>query len=633
MSQSSSNTVPPVEKWLQSFDAWYSDIEQNHRYQESAHCYFELDETSQPFLNVTIVLTKTPSKRPETDAPATPAPEDEENKSKQSEGSTVDNEPHKRINSESHKLVKLLPTREEVAQGRIVVRLPQAAPPATQAEATVPGDAVQGNKPAPEGRLPDQTIVQDFKSSVGHSFNIDNALAGRSFRIASNSALNQDLLKLLVLDSRPTPSPDITITPAILSPERLWQEPSLQTEGGRYGILLRAALLAKVTGSKANISLFINRLEDLRALFAQAEHLELPLWKKAAIVHSLWMLLEEVQETDPVIPESLLHLPATLRHLLTDTKPLPFQQRWRHVLWYRWNRTLPTRISQHIHLLTRGGHVLAYAAFVSLLLLSVHPSVAPISDALAGLFSTLAHWRATLFPDPAALAITLATAAGLTYALTTHRLTLPEKVALTINDKIETILDSTLADLMKANMDVQIGRLGRGEPPGTTPEGVARKLDEVFSLKELVNSYESTVRARRRHVAEEVGKAQRIRLESHQRLRNAALGVTASFVLLEIGSRIQDHRDIQAGTDTLSYIYWLERRGADGVRPPSSDPSRVPEAMLDCARTEIIEQRPPSPECLDQWRENSLASSSQLLFLVFTISMLIFFVRVMRRND
>lgn len=128
MSQSSSNTVPPVEKWLQSFDAWYSDIEQNHRYQESAHCYFELDETSQPFLNVTIVLTKTPSKRPETDAPATPAPEDEENKSKQSEGSTVDNEPHKRINSESHKLVKLLPTREEAAQGRIVVRLPQAAP-------------------------------------------------------------------------------------------------------------------------------------------------------------------------------------------------------------------------------------------------------------------------------------------------------------------------------------------------------------------------------------------------------------------------------------------------------------------------------------------------------------------------
>ncbi|WP_228468596.1 hypothetical protein, partial [Achromobacter denitrificans] len=163
------------------------------------------------------------------------------------------------------------------------------------------------------------------------------------------------------------------------------------------------------------------------------------------------------------------------------------------------------------------------------------------------------------------------------------------------------------------------------------PESVARKLDDAFSLKELVNSYESTVRARLRHVAHEVRKAQNIRVESHQRVRNAALGVTASFVLLEIGSRIQDHRDLQAGTDAMSYAYWLHRQGPAATAAGNPAAEGAPTAILDCARNEIVQHQPSSSECLDQWRESSLASSSQLLFLVFLIALIMFVVRVMRR--
>jgi hypothetical protein len=613
-----------IETWLKTLDDWYTDIANNSHYREQVYCHFERSDSSEASMTFSVVLTPTsqqtePATLPE--LPATPLPVTNKDRQKPSRTSA--------LNNDRPAIAALLPTRAE-ARGRVVVKA-QSRP----ATPEIPPDKnTQANKPAREIKEENRSNTSDFKAVQTYNFNIDNNLAGYSFKIASSSALNEDLLKVLVLGPPPTQSNACVSLPAMLSPEMLKSDPCFNTEGGRYGILLRAALVAKVTGSKANLALYINRLEDLRALFREASKLPLSLSQRATLTRSLWRLLDEVRESDPVIPADLKTLPETLRQQLSNPSKIG-RSTLSDLAWYGWNFRLPYWISKHISALTRCGHLLAYAAFASLLLLALHPALDFTNGAMSHWLAQLSLWRSQYLPDAATLAITFAASAGAIYALATRRLTMPERVALSINDKIEEVLDSTLADLMKANMDVQIGRLGRGEAPGLVPESIARKLDNAFALKDMVNSYESTVRARRRHVAAEVGKAQHIRLESHQRLRNAALGVTASFVLLEIGGRIQEHRDLQAGTDSFSYFYWLksDNRIEGTAAKQGETPAVTNVKTLDCARTEIAQQQPASPECLTEWRDSALASSSQLLFLVFLIAMLMFIVRVIRRVD
>jgi hypothetical protein len=609
----------PVEQWLEALQAWYADIAANSHYQERVYCYFEKDDAD-PRMDFAVVLTPTPAQAAAApaEAPAAPPAARDENRSKPARTASLSNN--------RPAVADLLPSRSE-ARGRVVVRRPPQGE--SQASAKPENISPAADTAARVSKSQDRANVSEFKSAASYSFNIDNNLAGYSFKIASSSALNEDLLKLLVLSAPPKEAGDCVSLVATLSRDTLDSDPCFRTEGARYGILLRAALIAKVTGSKANLALYINRLEDLRALFGQVGALPLAVSQRAQLTRALWRLLDEVRETSPVIPSEMQALPDEIRRSLASGSTSALSK-LRDVLWYRWNFTLPVWISKHIAVLTRGGHALAFGAFAALLLLSLHPGLDFTHGMLASGIARLTQWRTQFFPDAATLAIALACAAGAVYAFSTRRMTMPERVALAINDKIEAVLDSTLADLMKANMDVQIGRLGRGEPPALTPESVARKLDVAFAMKDMVNSYESTVRARRRHVAAEVSKAQHIRLESHQRLRNAALGVTASFVLLEIGGRIQDHRDLQAGTDAMSYFYWLER-GKTAPNAPSADPAAL--TTLACARTEVVQQQPPSPECLDQWRESALGASSQLLFLVFLIAMLMFAVRVIRPVD
>ncbi|SSW68540.1 hypothetical protein [Achromobacter agilis] len=620
MSRDIADGATPVTKWLDELADWYRGIAENSHYQEKVYCYFDL-ASDKPDLKFSVVLEPTPAagdKAADGEPPAKEERSPAENTTKRAAElpATI----------ERSNLKNLLPTRAE-ARGRVALRALPAAVRAPQNEAK--SATPDGNKAL---RMPQEAggaTVSDFKSTAARSFSINNTPVDYAFHMASSSALNEDLLKLLVRSPPPANSPNCISLAVSLSSETR-QDPCLQTDAGRYGILLRAALVAKVAGSKGNLALYINRLEDLREMFGKAEELPISAIKRARLMRSLWDLLEDVREKAPVIPGALRQLPTELRPALTGSPRVRLRDLG-DLAWYRWNLTLPVWISKHVARLTKLGHLLAYAAFASLLLLSLHSALAPVDGAFADWLAHIAAWRSRALPDGATLAMAFAAAAGVLYALTTQRLTMPERVALSINDKIEGVLDSAIADLMKANMDVQIGRLGRGEPPGLIPESVARKLDEAFALKELVNSYESTVRARLRHVAHEVRKAQNIRLESHQRVRNAALGVTASFVLLEIGSRIQDHRDLQAGTDSMSYAYWLHRQ--DGAAAAGSPHAvAAPSAILDCARTEIVQQKPSSPECLDQWRESSLASSSQLLFLVFLIALLMFVVRVMRRG-
>ena len=682
-----------IENWLASLKTWYQEINENSHYRESAYCDFERTDEGQTYLNATIVLQATPVRLPErgkADHSPVTSGQDEENRATK--------RPVVGVTNDRPKLVNLLPTRAQAAHGKIIVRQPVKTDSDSEAIAGIDvPPARKGVSPTANNGLNSTT---DFNTTVGERINLGNDLALEKSKGSESSTLNHHLGKLLVLRRPPVEAPGITHIPIVLCSDHLKNEPCLQTDAGRYGILLRAALLAKVTGSKANLSLYINRLEDIRALFAQADTLGLSLWQKAALSRALLRLLEETRlwvqpdktevsesaehETEykstrhPIIPETLNNLPDHLRKLLKgktidQSSPispvafwraktsLPSKRRmsvllWQRLkrrvpilAWYHWNRTVPDWVNMNEVRLTLTGHMLAYGAFASLIWLSLHREAIPeVVLSLPGMHQLLA-WRASALPDTAALAVGLAIAAGLIYALTTKRLTLEDRFALTINDKIETVLDSILADLMKANMDVQIGRMGRGEPPGTIPESVSRKLDEIFALKELVNSYESTVRARRRHVAEEVSKEQRIRVERNQQLRNAALGVTASFVLFEIGSRIQDHRDLIAGTDPYSFSYWMSKRssnndapgpltdgasnsGTKGAHENTGTLANAPQTTLKCAYTEIKEQSPASPECLSQWRDNALGSSSQLLLLVFVMAMLIFFVRVIRRG-
>lgn len=626
MNTTSQHEVDPVEAWLKALDTWYTGIASNSHFQERVYYQFEPSDSGS-HLNCTVTLTPSRTQPVELSVPE-PTTEaqkvDDKNRSKSTNTTSLTNQ--------RPALATLLPTRDE-ARGRVVVRpQPKIAPPTSGTPVSSQlSDVDKSALRAPKDI--NRIAVSDFKTAQSYSFNIDNRLAGYSFKVASSSALNQDLLKLLVLGSPPSKSDECVYAATTLTPEMLNANACFQTESGLYGILLRAALVAKVTGSKANLALYINRLEELRSLFGEAGALPLSFTQRAQLTHMLWRLLDEVRETAPVIPAELQSLPGDVKRCLTGPARMGLST-ISDVTWYGWNFSLPAWISKHIVALTRCGHLLAYGAFASLLLLALHPGLDFSGGTASQWLAQLSIWRTQYLPDGATLAIAFAAGAGVIYALTTRRLTMPERVALSINDKIEEVLDSTLADLMKANMDVQIGRLGRGEPPGLIPENVARKLDAAFSLKDMVNSYESTVRARRRHVAAEVSKAQHIRLESHQRLRNAALGVTASFVLLEIGGRIQDHRDLQAGTDAFSYAYWLERGNkiatSTNLPAPLSD---IAVTTLDCARTEIVQQHPPSPECLNEWRDSALASSSQLLFLVFLIAMLMFVVRVIRRVD
>lgn len=606
----------PKEKWLDALDDWYLDIAGNSYYKEWVYCYFESND-GESQMNFTVTLWPTPAEPPKASTPEAGASSGKGNTMKAGSTPSLAN---------LRSIKELLPGREEAQNEKIVVR-------------KRPGTGDGGNG----------LTASDQNTTESRDYLLHNPETEDSLKGAHSSALNRDLLKLLVLAHPPKDSTAFISLAAITTPDVFKQDPRMHTDAARYGILLRAALVAKVTGSKANLALYINRLEELRSLINEATELPMPFLRKAELVRYLWRLLEKTREMAPVIPDELRSLPPRLRTSLQgsnvpdpvrspspdlraapqgarstrkgtdDTPPAAPAKRspWVvmrdridglcNAIWYGWNLTLPRRIDDNFSVFTQCGHGCAIAAFLLLLSLSLHPSLV-------------------------LLALLSAACAGLLYALAAHRLTMPDRIALLINDKIETVLDSTLAELMKANMDVQIGRLGRKEPPGLMSESVARKLDDAFALKELVNSYESTVRARSRHVATEVRKANDIRLESHQRLRNAALGVTASFVLLEIGNRIQENRDLQLGTDPMSYAYWLLRGGpapvANGVTEGATETHPV---ILDCALTEIIQQEAPSPECLAQWRQSALESSSQLLFLVFLIAMLMFIVRITRR--
>lgn len=657
-----------IDEWLELLKAWYREINENIYYRESAYCDFKRTDDGKTYLSATIVLRATPAsllERAQGDHSPVDAAQDEQN--------LATKLTHVDVTNDGPKLVKMLPTREEAAYGKVVVR--KLSETASRETAPSPPSGTgtsnqQKNKAlSPKGndRL---NATSDFNTTASERINLGNDLSHEK------STLNHDLSKLLVLRSPPAEESGVRHIPIVLDADQLKNEPCLQTEAGRYGLLLRAALLAKVTGSKANLSLYINRLEDIRALFARADALKLSSWQKAALSNKLFVLLEGthlwVQSDKNPETDSKSHVrdskndseadggsdhapeykEAPHQIILDELDQFPsnFRKCLPTLAWYHWHRTVPALVNNNATRLTLTGHILAYGAFASLIWLSL--SGEALSDSMFSLpgMHYVPVWLIDRMPDPALLAIALAVLAGLVYALTTKRLTLKDRFALTINDKIEKVLDSILADLMKANMDVQIGRIGRGEPPGTIPESVSRKLDEIFAMKELVNSYESTVRARRRHVAEEVSKEQSIRLERNQRLRNAALGVTASFVLFEIGSRIQDHRDLIAGTDPYSFSYWMSRRqkngNGQGTSVDAANPAQAnatqgetetavyePQTTLKCAYTEIKEQSPPSPECLDQWRGNALGSSSELLFLVFLIAMLIFFVRVIRRDD
>lgn len=624
MRRRKAETNEALEKWLAALDEWYAGIEANSHFQARAHCYFEKPGAGAP-LKFAVVLTQTPAESASTAAPSTPEAPTAQTALENAVKPVGDRTP----TNARPKLQGLLPTRSE-ARGKIVIRRPAAdSAPEPEQEPTL--QAKVRKQPAATA-AESKRAASDFNSSVSYRFDIDNNLAGYAFHIASSSTLNEDLLELLVFAPPPPPSKTVHVSlAASLAPELHQQEPGLQTDAGQYGMLLRATLVAKVASSKGNLALYINRLEELRSMFDRTEAVGSSKCHKARLVRALWRLLEDMRETSPVVPKALQHLPSELKTRLQTSMVRPSDLG--NLAWYAWNVSLPNWVGKRAGRLTKLGHGLAFGAFVSLLLLSLHPGLAPGGGALTQWLEHIAVWRSQVLPDGATLAVIFAMAASAVYAMTTQRLTMPERVALSINDKIETVLDSTIANLMKANMDVQIGRLGCGEPPGLIPEGVARKLDEAFALKELVNSYESTVRARQRHVAHEVRKAQGIRLESHQRVRNAALGVTASFVLLEIGSRIQDHRDLQAGTDTASFAYWLYRKQPFAQTDGEAPLAPAPAVMLDCARKEVVQHQPPSPECLEQWRESALTSSSQLLFLVFLIALLMFAVRVMRRSN
>lgn len=690
----------PLTEWRARLDAWCADIDRNTHYQERAYCYFE--QTSKgPVLKFDIALHPSPAEQPpaqEQTAAVQPAIPPAEQVRKADIGVHV-------VNARPA-LAKLLPTRAE-AQGRVVVRKPSPQTlPSQTSESQEPPSLARQHSPGlqPSSSAPSVGVqsgsgtdirASDTKTLKSNSLSVINnvGVMDRPLLIAARSALNQDLASVVVQSAPGVLERADLVRPALLQNDALINEADLQTVAGRYGIVLRAALMAKVTGSKANVGLLINRLENLREIFTQADHLSASRMHKAQIMRALWQMLDDLHGTEAVTAADVKGHVQSIRTLI-DT-PLHsglsgLLSRVAALAWYQWHVRLPLWVSAHIDLLSRIGHALAAGAFAALLVFCVHPALSPWDGTLANLLALFEQWRGQWPVDAATLAVLLAGGAAGMFALTTQRLTLPERVALEINDKIETVLDSTLADLMKANMDVQIGRLGRAEPPAIMPEALARRLDDIFALKELVNSYESTVRARRRHVADEVNKAQGIRRESYQRLRNAALGVTASFVLLEIGSRIQSHRDLQYGTDAQSYAYWLLGRsgvqdsasvqvaervnpavleysdGQDGtfvqgvqhkaasVLSPSvvsgsglgvggsestgsgvtgSGVVNAPKETLDCARTEIAQQQPPSSECLDAWRDSALASSSQLLFLVFLIAMLMFVVRVMRRGS
>ncbi len=529
-----------------------------------------------------------------------------------------------------------------------------------------------------------------------------------SLRESANRLIrNQDLAASLRFY---LPLNDSLITDEL--PAILTQDATLHSKAGIYGIVLRAALMGKVSCAKANLTLYINRLEVMQSLLVNVEslvhngassarddkrpakesvfsspgpgseglgytekaqrdeagpgtHASVPikLAHRAYLMHSVWKLINEMGVDDKYISESIRKRIADGRPLIDalltpgdqqrTSAPEPSDEK-KHVnaptprnsvdsirgltlrealtarLWYFSRVTLARRVEKNNSMLTKLGHGFAFAAFASLLMLSWgKTNFWAAQDLLGGMVVSVLN----RLPDGAGAAIIFAAVACCFYAITTQRLIMRDRAALLVNEKIEAALDASLADLMKGNMDVQIGRLGHDEPVSPIPEHLARRLDEAFAFKEMVNSYESSVRARLRHVAQAVGKAERIRADSQQRIRNAALGVTASFVLLEIGGRIQNHRDLLAGTDPQSYAYWLHRDSGSVHAGEGAAPAHVPRTSLDCARTEIIEQLPASSACLNEWRESALSSSSWLLLLVFFIAMVLFAVRVLKPSS
>ena len=200
-------------------------------------------------------------------------------------------------------------------------------------------------------------------------------------------------------------------------------------------------------------------------------------------------------------------------------------------------------------------------------------------------------------------------------------------------------LNAALTHLAATNMNVQIGNidkfartLGNYSP---LPEGYIRHLDSLLETKEAINSFESTIRARMRHVEAEVQEEAAEHAKLTRRLRGAAVTVGASFVVLEIGQRVQDFRDLRAGTDPKSYFYWLKLTPSDataaapgglqtgtgaGTQAAANAEPVTPAAALNAC----VEGAP--TRCLADWRGQELQSSTQIVLATLIVAVIFFAV-------
>lgn len=219
---------------------------------------------------------------------------------------------------------------------------------------------------------------------------------------------------------------------------------------------------------------------------------------------------------------------------------------------------------------------------------------------------------------------------------------LPKQVELLHRRWVHRMLSSAVTELVTSNSDSVLGKTGKwnhvaGYSP--VPEAEIRRLDDELRVKEAINSFESTIRARIRNVDDTLRSVEESRHESFERLKSGALGITASFLVFEVGERIQTQRDLNAGHGQKAFKAWMSMGGSEGTSAhPGTGGTQGGVAAIpalgcpafDAGSVVPITEIPHTDACLQAWLDADRQSSLELVLVTIVISIIIVVLRTFR---
>ena len=136
------------------------------------------------------------------------------------------------------------------------------------------------------------------------------------------------------------------------------------------------------------------------------------------------------------------------------------------------------------------------------------------------------------------------------------------------------------------------------------------------------------MRHRIQHIGNTVLEIERRKRQNYERAKQGVVGMSASFFVFEIGQRIQDQRDLNAGVGDKAFQAWSYQPGAL-VITRGDDDVQWNAAVDQCAAT-LSAVSAKTDACMQAWINADRATSLELVIATVVVSVFIMFMNFWR---